>query len=339
MSSPERLVLESTNICNRSCFFCGAAQSVESLERGFMNMEIFARLADEAYKIQPNIISLHGHGEPLMHPNIVEMVEMLSSRKLVTELVTNGDLLTLEMAASLLEAGLDNLIISHPAISLENWKSCRIDGDMAKSDEAISEAIEVWDESNRNLTVRCLVFKEKVPRKVASVREYVKKWSKIKAVKNIEFWLYQPWPEHVLEDRIDFFYANPSVCRLGLESLAVSWSGKVSPCPYDVHSGLQIGDTLVESLPEIMKSKPIRHFRRQTAWCSSSRPELCRKCLINRVPARNATVSAQEYRATPHQMREEWVKNVSRASWLKLVQKEQMGKKSFWKPNLKRKSL
>lgn len=318
---PDRLVLEATNHCNRSCFFCGAAQEMSNVQRGFMEWSLFLRLADQAKEISPAIVSLHAHGEPLLHPQIVEMVAELKKRELVTEIVTNGDLLTFELSQKLLHAGLDQLIISHPAISRENWQSCRTEPHSKEIDTKLGEALDVWQGAGKTVTIRCLVFKEYVPRKVASVREYLHTWLSKVAVSGVEFWLYQPWPGHVLEDQIPHIHKHAKICWPAMGNLSVSWKGEVSPCPYDVTGELVFKNQPAATLGEMYSSQEMRRFRRQTIRKAKSRHSLCKKCLINRVPAQFTSVDGREYQGLSGQPQEEWLKQKGRECWLQLIQK------------------
>lgn len=316
----QQLVIEPTNVCNRSCFFCGASQSLTKIERGFMKWEMFLQLADEAEKIRPQTVSLYAHGEPLLHPQITLMVEELHKRGLVTELVTNGDFLTPEISAKLQTSGLQRLIISHPAISPENWHVCRDEPFSPNIDERLKAAVEIWQHAENKVTFRCLVFKDKVPNKVRSTREYIQKWLETPGVREVEFWLYQPWPDHVLEDELLYIHRNSKICSLSLQTLMVSWNGKISPCPYDIHGDLVLGQMPEVSLQRIFSSGELRKFRQQTIRRSRFRPIVCKKCLINRVSAVHTHVSSEEYMQTNPPFRDEWIKKVGRECWLQLVQ-------------------
>lgn len=320
----EKLVLEPTNHCNRSCFFCGAAQSTTKIQRGFMKWELFLQLAGEAEKIRPVMVSLHAHGEPLLHPRIVEMVEELTQRGLATELTTNGDLLTPELSQKLLRAGLTHLIISHPAISPENWEACRDEPFSLNIDKRLKDAVEIWQGIENRVTLRCLVFKDKVPQKVKSAREYIQKWIETPGVWGVEFWLYQPWPDHVLEHEIPYIYRDPQICTASLQTLLISWQGRISPCPYDINGELVVGTFPDVSLQNLYNSKKLRLFRQKTFRRSQFRPIVCKSCLINRVPAVHAHVHSDDYLQIAPSFRDEWMKKIGRECWLQLVQKNSM---------------
>ncbi len=71
-----------------------------------------------------------GLGEPLLHPDIVEMVALAEELGARTELITNGLLLDQEMAEGLVQAGLDTLVISVDGASPEAHAGIRAGADL-----------------------------------------------------------------------------------------------------------------------------------------------------------------------------------------------------------------
>jgi MoaA/NifB/PqqE/SkfB family radical SAM enzyme len=66
-----------------------------------------------------------GFGEPLLHPDIVEMVTLAKELGARTELITNGLLLDREMAEGLVMAGLDTLVVSVDGTSPESHEDIK----------------------------------------------------------------------------------------------------------------------------------------------------------------------------------------------------------------------
>jgi MoaA/NifB/PqqE/SkfB family radical SAM enzyme len=67
-----------------------------------------------------------GFGEPLAHPNIVEMVRQAKALGSPVELITNGTLLTEEMSRRLIAAGLDMLWVSLDGATPESYADVRL---------------------------------------------------------------------------------------------------------------------------------------------------------------------------------------------------------------------
>ncbi len=121
-----KVYVEPTSRCNLSCRTCIRNAWEEPL--GDMSEETFARLLEglKAFDPLPGLF-FGGFGEPLAHPSIVEMVaqaKALGSPKI--ELITNGCLLTENIATNLIRAGLDTLWVSLDGIRPESYSDVRL---------------------------------------------------------------------------------------------------------------------------------------------------------------------------------------------------------------------
>jgi len=122
---PLALQIEVSSVCNLDCFMCQRL-SWGSGEEGLMPLSIFRRLEDSLREAERVI--LYGIGEPLMNPDIVEMVKF--ARKTMGDngevlLSTNGTLLTPELAGRLVKAGLTSLYMSLDSLNEEKLKGIR----------------------------------------------------------------------------------------------------------------------------------------------------------------------------------------------------------------------
>lgn len=123
---------EVTNICNANCVFC--ANKSLSRSRGFINVEAFQKFIETQSKlVENNIFKLHtkgkyprvafcGLGEPLLHPQINELVKTAHDNGFFTQLVTNGALLSPKIVQGLCENHLDELAISLHSVNSLNYK-------------------------------------------------------------------------------------------------------------------------------------------------------------------------------------------------------------------------
>lgn len=84
----KRIYIEITNQCNLTCDFC--AKSNRPIR--FMSVDEF-RMICEQIRFFTDYIYLHVQGEPLLHPQIKEILEIADLNKLQVQLVTNGTLL------------------------------------------------------------------------------------------------------------------------------------------------------------------------------------------------------------------------------------------------------
>ncbi len=120
------LFVEITNACNFKCTWC--PDEVMERRRGFMKKEkVFALLDEIAAKrswlgpLYP--VKLHQMGEPMLHPDLHEIVEHAESRGVAIELNTNCGLITRERIDGLYRAGLTNLILSYQTPDPASFKT------------------------------------------------------------------------------------------------------------------------------------------------------------------------------------------------------------------------
>ena len=132
-----KVYVEPTSRCNLSCRTCVRHSWQEP--GGTMAMATYRRLIDGLRDV-PTLrkVSLWGFGEPLLHPDIVEMVTLAKGLGAQTEIVTNGLLLDAARAAAFVEAGLDSIVFSIDGASAEAYADVRSGADLALVRENVS---------------------------------------------------------------------------------------------------------------------------------------------------------------------------------------------------------
>jgi MoaA/NifB/PqqE/SkfB family radical SAM enzyme len=121
-----KIYVEPTTRCNLTCRTCIRNSWEEPL--GDMTGETFALLLEGLSAFSPvPAVFFGGFGEPLAHPRIVEFVSRTKAAGANrVELITNGCLLSQDMARSLIEAGLDMLWVSLDGIRPESYSDVRL---------------------------------------------------------------------------------------------------------------------------------------------------------------------------------------------------------------------
>jgi MoaA/NifB/PqqE/SkfB family radical SAM enzyme len=120
------LFVEITNACNFKCTWC--PDDIMSRRRGFMKKERVFRLVDELSRKRSWLgplfpVKLHQMGEPMLHPDLAEIVAYAESHGIPIELNTNCGLITRERVEGLYRAGLTNLILSYQTPDPESFKT------------------------------------------------------------------------------------------------------------------------------------------------------------------------------------------------------------------------
>jgi len=104
-NSPTLINLEVTKLCNARCDFCDYWQTKHE--------EKLDDYTDLIRKINPLVVMITG-GEPMLRKDIVDIVRQIKSASFFTYtgIITKGDLLDLDKAKQLYDAGLDQISIS-----------------------------------------------------------------------------------------------------------------------------------------------------------------------------------------------------------------------------------
>lgn len=120
-----RIYIEPTNHCNLDCVTCIRHSWDEPL--GEMSSEVFSQIVEglHSFSSRPSIF-FGGLGEPLAHPNIVDMVAQIKALGSYVELITNGTLLTKTLSKQLIDSGLDMLWVSLDGATPESYRDVRL---------------------------------------------------------------------------------------------------------------------------------------------------------------------------------------------------------------------
>ncbi len=112
LAVPETIHFSVTGRCDQACAGCFySARPGSRVTPDDAPFQLFEKVVREAERTRVFQIALGG-GEPLLHPRIVDMVRLARQHRLVPNLTTNGNLLTLDLALALKEAGLGQVQIS-----------------------------------------------------------------------------------------------------------------------------------------------------------------------------------------------------------------------------------
>lgn len=129
------LFVEITNACNFKCTWC--PDEIMDRRRGFMKKAKVFRLLEEVAAKRAWLgplypVKLHQMGEPMLHPDLAEIVAYAESRGVPIELNTNCGLIDARRIDALYAAGLTNLILSYQtpdSTSFETRKAPRLSFD------------------------------------------------------------------------------------------------------------------------------------------------------------------------------------------------------------------
>jgi len=126
--------IELSSVCNNKCAYCPAKDQHKYREVGHMKREVFeAALEKVLYFARQGTqkeLNLFGVGEPTLHSNLIEFVELARNTLPLSQhihLNTNGRLMTRELALKLKKAGITSMDVTiHDGYYREAVKTIRI---------------------------------------------------------------------------------------------------------------------------------------------------------------------------------------------------------------------
>jgi len=142
ISEPVFANIEITTRCNLKCRFC--ARAMCKREARDMDQASFRRIID----LLPNAcrVTLVGLGEPLLHPHILDIIEIASSQGRRTGLVTNAMCLDADLSRGLVESGLQSITFSIDAPNQELASRIRPGTDLDRVINNIREFVGISNE-------------------------------------------------------------------------------------------------------------------------------------------------------------------------------------------------
>jgi len=121
---PTIIDVEPAGVCNFKCKMCPTGVGTLGRAQDFMSMTTFSVIVGDCVGRGTGIRFI-GFGEPLLHPEIVNFVQMANDAGLPTHINTNGSKLTEKMAGDLLSAGLDSIKFSFQGVDSKSFSEMR----------------------------------------------------------------------------------------------------------------------------------------------------------------------------------------------------------------------
>jgi MoaA/NifB/PqqE/SkfB family radical SAM enzyme len=249
--------IETNNTCNLECTPCPTPRDMKR-KKGYMNLATFKRIIN----LNPELerIYLTNWGEPLIHPEIVQMIGYAHSKGKHTAITTNGTNLSRELSQALIENGLDLIKVSVDG-NKKTYEKIR-DYSYEKVESNIKEFLDVRKKLGKNtwVEVSMLVFEETQH----EIEEFLNKWEPLVDFVNLQ-------PKFFTIKRGKY-----TPCRDLWRILVVLWNGDVVPCCADFEGILTLGDAKKTNLQVIFKSLAMKELRKM--HLKKKPPNLCASC-------------------------------------------------------------
>lgn len=295
MDKPLVIRISPCCVCNFRCEYC--TQSISEMRlaylkmgiKGMLDYQLFKRIIDEisnSFGFVKKIV-LVGMGEPLLNPQIAEMVAYISEKHAApqTEIITNGVYLSHEMSKQLIDAKLSCLRISVNGLSDEDYlKHCGISVNFSQFVDQIRYFYE--SKGHLQLYIKIMNYMVEDPKKKEL---FFKLFGPISDFTNVEF--LRRVDENIDVEAITGNSEMLNYTQLGTEriqtaicpdpyyTLQFDENGRVFPCCQKLYSmnGIVLGNIQDSSLHDIWTQKSYMFQRRMLDGVQGI--PVCKDCL------------------------------------------------------------
>jgi hypothetical protein len=267
---PEIVQIESTNACNASCVFCPRDEMHR--RQGIMEVALFRKIADECAALGIGHVRMHNYGEPFLDRTIAEKIRYAKERGIAeVGMISNGSLITDEIARATIRAGLDVINISVDAGGREVFERTR----RGLAHDAVMAGIErllrVRSEEGGRRPKLILSFVRQ--HDAGDERAFVERWRGV--ADRLQVNDLHNWAGTLPGDAAASF-----PCYRPWLTFTALWDGRVSLCCADFDGREILGDLRRSSIAEIWNAEPYRRARR--LHLQGAGPDICRSCDLPR---------------------------------------------------------
>lgn len=293
---PVVLQIEVTNRCTMKCPMCPRSHMTRPVCD--INPDLFRRIIDEN-KDTAELAILHLMGEPLLHPQLPDLVRYCHDAGLRTVISTNASALREGLDQPLLESGLDVIIFSLDGFEAKTYEDLRRGG---KFESILGNVQRFLDRKGRR-DPQAIVQMIDMPETHDQVRAFAAHWRSVRgvitAVKP-----FTSWQGDIEEIRRrgwnqDLARLEHSVCDRLWMWLTVFADGRLATCCRDYDGTVKLASLEDQSCDEVWNSEPMQYFRDQHLRGRSA-ASVCHTCdydpIIHRSwPARVASRMFDQY--------------------------------------------
>jgi len=220
-------------------------------------------------KIRPytNYIYLHVLGEPLLHPQLDEILTIAETANLNINITTNGGLLERKKEMLLTHSIRQVNISLHDAeenIPSEKWtdylKSVFDFAIIASTKTYIS--LRLWNSSNTSSAIFNTVCLYEIGKKFSLSSQEITEKIKCNGLKLAEHIFLQKAPRFEWPDENGIKSQTQKNCYALRDHIAILADGQVVPCCLDADANMKLGNIFSDELTEILQSERAKNIKK-----------------------------------------------------------------------------
>ncbi|MDD2733782.1 MAG: SPASM domain-containing protein [Desulfuromonadaceae bacterium] len=282
---PKIFAIESTLACDLRCPECAIGGGMVKRAKGLMTFDQYKLIAD---KIRPYAQYVYPHiwGEPMLNPDIFIMLEYTATFT-KSNISTNGQSMTPEMAERLIKSGVTDIIVSIDGVTQEIYEQYRVGGSLKKALEALAmlQHFNSIIGGRVNISPQFIVFKHNQHqiedfRKICASLGLTPYFKPPYIRKTDSCFQYSALPEYFRPhfSDLDSLKSAMGECSSPKDVFNVLADGTVVACCHDYGGFTNFGNIFNQDVMEIWNGPKMNAFR--TALASGNTPDFClNKCM------------------------------------------------------------
>lgn len=284
--------IEPAALCNLQCPECPIGSHLLTRPSNFVNPDDYTRWLDE---MQPGLfyLILYFQGEPLLHREFVEMVSRARQRRIHTLTSTNAQMITETMARQLVEAGLEEIIVSVDGTTEETYRRYRRGGTLDKAVKGVENLVGARKDLKKSypfIRLQFIVMRHN-EHQIGDIKALGKKLG-VDRVELKTAQIYDPTDPHQIlptNEKYARYRKNPEGllepkkvrrrgCHKMWEGTVITWDGRVLPCCYDKDAEHSFGVADSQNaVRDVLQSPEAEKFRIKVIQ-ARSHFDMCRGC-------------------------------------------------------------
>jgi radical SAM protein with 4Fe4S-binding SPASM domain len=274
---PMMCVLSFVYVCNAHCPNCPYTNSnirQEYSDRPLMHADTFKIIADQCGPHQA-WIRLSGGGEPMLHPQAVELIEYAKSKGARIGLITNGSRFTEDSIQRLLACGTDMIEFSVDAADPDTYGLVRPGLDWERLVSTVESVVKL----RQQMGSPTKIIASGINQEGVDIDQVEAFWSGI--VDEFQKRKYLTWGINDDHSGNAEPYLRPDEqipCPFIFERLNIDSRGKVMVCGFDIRAVTDMGNVHEHSIAEIWKGEGFNYYRRLHLERRGTEIPLCAQC-------------------------------------------------------------
>ena len=272
---PPTVQVEPTNFCNLGCICCSAPKGIR--KKGYMEYSLSRKIVDDAEKLGVKKVDLFLHGEPFIHPEIIEMLDYFRTKRLKVELATNCMLMDEQKTKDIFSLGLtENFTIRFSMLGFSKEIHEKIQRGV--NHETVLSNVNYFLKLKKKLGRAYPKTKMQfyvIPENAHEKKQFMEYWhGKVDYLcinsASIKFRYHRNISDNLKQRR--------TYCWDFWNRMTIFWNGDVSMCCVDVDGNYIVGNLEQSSIKAIWNGNQMHKLRKLHRASKFEDLQLCKNC-------------------------------------------------------------